>query len=56
MPADKFDAFPPLGWLLHARRKIFGDYAFLRTLQEPPDKNQENLFFALLQNASTTAR
>ncbi|MCP5121492.1 MAG: hypothetical protein H6984_03430 [Pseudomonadales bacterium] len=49
VPADKFDAFPPLGWLLHARRKIFGDYAFLGHYRSHPDKNQENLFFALLQ-------
>ncbi len=49
VPADKFGAFPPLGWLLHIRRKIFGDYAFLGHYKTHPDKNQENLFFALLQ-------
>jgi hypothetical protein len=49
VPADKFDAFPPLGWLLHLRRKIFGDYSFLGHYKTHPDKNQENLFFALLQ-------
>ena len=48
-PADKFSAFPPLGWLLHFRRKVFGDYAFLGHYKTHPDKNQENLFFALLQ-------
>jgi len=49
IPADKFSAFPPLGWLLHMRRKLFGDYAFLGHYKTHPDKNQENLFFALLQ-------
>lgn len=49
VPADKLDVFPPLGWLLHLRRKIFGDYALLGHYKSHPDKNQENLFFALLQ-------
>lgn len=49
VPADKFDAFPPLGWLMHARRKLFGDYAFLGHYRPHPDRNQEHLFFALLR-------
>ena len=49
VPADKFDAFPPLGWLLYLRRKIFGDYAFLGRYKSHPDKNQEDLFFGLLK-------
>jgi hypothetical protein len=49
VPADKFETFPPLGWLLYFRRKIFGDYAFLGNYKVHPDKNQEDLFFALLQ-------
>jgi hypothetical protein len=49
VPADKFDAFPPLGWLLYFRRKIFGDYSFLGHYKSHPDKNQEDFFFALLQ-------
>ncbi|HEB88629.1 MAG TPA: hypothetical protein ENI85_03580 [Deltaproteobacteria bacterium] len=49
VPADKFDAFPPLGWLLYARRKIFGDYAFLGHYKSHPDKNQEDFFFGLLR-------
>ncbi|MCZ6828566.1 MAG: hypothetical protein O7F73_03080 [Gammaproteobacteria bacterium] len=49
MPADKFKWFPPLGWLLHLRRKLFGDYAFLGHYKAHPDKNQENLFFGLLR-------
>ena len=49
VPADKFDAFPPLGWLMYLRRKLFGDYAFLGHYRAHPDKNQEDLFFALLR-------
>jgi len=45
---DKFDALPPLDGLLHSRRKVFGDYSFLRHYKSHPDKNQEDLFFALL--------
>ena len=58
MPADKFKWFPPLGWLLHLRRKLFGDYAFLGHYKAHPDKNQEDLFFGLLseclENGSVT--
>jgi hypothetical protein len=49
VPADKMDSFPPLGWLLYLRRKLFGDYSFLGHYKPHPDKNQEGLFFALLQ-------
>ena len=49
VPADKFDAFPPLGWLMFLRRKLFGDYALLGHYRAHPDKNQEDLFFALLR-------
>jgi hypothetical protein len=49
VPADKFDAFPPLGWALYLRRKLFGDYSFLGNYKVHPDKNQEDLFFALLR-------
>jgi len=49
VPADKLDVFPPLGWLLYFRRKIFGDYSFLGHYKSHSDKNQENFFFALLK-------
>ncbi len=49
VPSDKFESFPPLGWLLYFRRKIFGDYSFLGNYRAHPDKNQENFFFALLK-------
>jgi hypothetical protein len=49
VPADKFEPFPVFGWLLYLRRKLFGDYSFLGHYKPHPDKNQEDLFFALLQ-------
>ncbi len=32
-----------------ARRKVFGEYAFLGHYQPHPDPNQEHLFFGLLK-------
>ncbi|MCX2981149.1 hypothetical protein EYC98_09760 [Halieaceae bacterium IMCC14734] len=49
VPADKSKWFPPLGWIMHLRRKLFGDYALLGKYKSHPDSNQENLFFGLLQ-------
>ena len=48
-PAERFRLFPPLGWLLKARRKLFGEYAFLGHYRKHPDENQENLFLGLLR-------
>jgi hypothetical protein len=48
-PADKFRKFPPLGWLLWARRKILGDHALLGHYRQHPDLNQEGYFFGLLR-------
>ena len=48
-PAERFRAFPPLGWLMRARRKLFGEYAFLGNYRRHPDANQELLFFGLLK-------
>lgn len=48
-PAERFRLFPPAGWLLRARRKLFGEYAFLGKYQAHPDANQERLFFGLLR-------
>ena len=28
-PAERFRLFPPLAWLMRARRKLFGEYALL---------------------------
>ena len=48
-PAERFRLFPPIGWLMRARRQIFGEYAFLGHYAKHPDSNQERLFFALLR-------
>ncbi len=48
-PAERFRAFPPLGWLMRARRKLFGEYGLLGNYSAHPDKNQERLFFGLLR-------
>ncbi len=49
IPADKSKYFPPIGWVMHLRREVFGDYAFLGHYRSHPDKNQEDLFFGLLK-------
>lgn len=48
-PAEKFRAFPPIGWLMRGRRKFFGEYAFLGNYKAHPDPNQEKFFFGLLK-------
>jgi hypothetical protein len=47
-PAEKYRFFPPLRWLAQARRRIFGEYAFLGHYVPHPDPNQERFFFGLL--------
>jgi len=47
--AERFTLFPPIGWLMRARRKFFGEYAFLGNYKVHPDANQERLFFGLLR-------
>jgi hypothetical protein len=47
--AERFRLFPPLGWLMRARRHFFGEYAFLGSYKDHPDANQERLFFGLLR-------
>ena len=48
-PREKFNRFPPLRWLMMARRKLFGEYALLGHYKPHPDPNQENFFFGLLK-------
>jgi len=48
-PREKFPYFPPLAWVMKARRKLFGEYAFLGHYKPHPDPNQEKLFFGLLK-------
>ncbi len=48
-PAERFRLFPPAAWVLRAKRKLFGDYAFVGRYKRHPDPNQERYFFALLR-------
>jgi hypothetical protein len=48
-PAERFRLFPPVAWIMRARRKLFGEYAFLGNYKQHPDRNQENFFFGLLR-------
>jgi hypothetical protein len=48
-PAEKFRLFPPAVWLMRARRRLFGEYAFLGHYKAHPDRNQEAFFFGLLK-------
>jgi hypothetical protein len=48
-PVEHFPLFPPFGWLMTARRKLFGDYALLGRYRRHPDDRQEGLFFGLLR-------
>jgi len=48
-PAERFRLFPPLAWLMRARRKLFGEYALLGNYRRHPDPNQERFFFGLLK-------
>ncbi|MGH6943096.1 MAG: hypothetical protein ACREH6_02595, partial [Geminicoccaceae bacterium] len=50
VPAEKaYRYFPPLLWAMRARRRWFGDYAFLGKYKPHPDPNQERFFFELLR-------
>jgi hypothetical protein len=48
-PADRFRLFPPLGWAMRWRRRLFGDHALLGKYRRHPDENQERFFFGLLR-------
>jgi hypothetical protein len=48
-PAERFRLFPPLAWLMRARRRLFGEYGLLGNYRRHPDRNQERLFFGLLR-------
>ncbi len=47
-PAERSKIFPPLAWLMRARRKFFGEYGLMGNYRRHPDTNQERLFFGLL--------
>jgi hypothetical protein len=48
-PAERFRLFPPLAWLMRARRRLFGEYGLLGNYSRHPDANQEKFFFGLLK-------
>ena len=48
-PAEHFPRFPPVGWFMRARRRLFGEYAFLGHYKGHPDINQQHFFFGLLK-------
>jgi hypothetical protein len=58
LPVDYVPSeFLPLqGWLMRARRKLFGDYGLLGHYARHPDPNQENLFFGLLRECLEKGR
>ena len=49
IPAETNRLFPPIGWLMRARRRLFGDYGLLPSYRSHPDDKQQNLFFGLLR-------
>ena len=51
LPVENFPLLPPFGWLMKARRQLFGDYAFLGHYKRHPDPRQEMLFWALLRES-----
>jgi hypothetical protein len=55
-PREKFGMFPPLRWLMQARRALLGEYALLGRYQRHPDPAQEQLFFGLLKECLATGR
>lgn len=55
-PAERFRLFPPAAWIMRARRKLFGEYAFLGSYKQHPDANQERFFFGLLKECLAEGR
>jgi hypothetical protein len=48
-PPERFSLFPPSGWLMYARRKLFGEYSFMGHYKQHPDIKQEQFFFGLVK-------
>jgi hypothetical protein len=48
-PPDRIRNFPPYGWVMRARRALFGEYGLLGRYKPHPDPNQERFFFGLLR-------
>ncbi len=49
LPVEHFRPFPPFGWLMRARRVLFGPYGLLPRYRRHPDPNQEALFFSYVR-------
>jgi len=49
IPAEKWRFLPPVRWAVRARRRLFGDYAFVPDYKPHPDPRQEAFFFGLLR-------
>ena len=47
--SERFRLFPPLAWIMRARRHLFGEYGMMGSYKPHPDINQQNLFFGLLK-------
>ena len=55
-PAERFRLFPPIGWLMRARRHLLGEYALLGHYKPHPDPRQEEFFFGLLRECVEEGR
>lgn len=55
-PADSFPLFPPIGWVMRWRRRLFGDHALLGRYVRHPDPKQEAMFFNLLRECLKTGQ
>ena len=55
-PADSFPLFPPIGWVMRWRRRLFGDHALLGRYVRHPDPKQEAMFFNLLRECLETGQ
>lgn len=47
--SERFRLFPPLAWVVRARRHLFGEYGMMGHYKQHPDPAQQNLFFGLLK-------
>jgi len=55
-PAERFRLFPPVAWLMRARRRLFGEYGLLGRYRSHPDPAQEAFFFGLLKELMEQGR
>ncbi len=48
-PAEHYSLFPPFGWLMRLRRRLFGEHGLLGRYWRHPDPKQEQFFFGLVR-------